>query len=292
MEKIAFIINPASGVKNKNNIHKVIENKLDTSRLEPIIVYSEYSRHATELAAKFAADNIPYVVAVGGDGTVNEVAKALVHTNTALGIVPVGSGNGFAFHLGIPKSIKKAVDLLNNIKLIDVDYGLFNEKPFFCTCGAGFDAHISMKFAESKQRGFMNYVKKCVVNYFRYQSENYQLIGKGIDIKPNAFIITFANASQWGSNAYVAPNADITDGQMDICIISKFPLYAVPKFALQLFIKKLDNNLYINILRTNEITLIREKEGAFHFDGEPHIEDKIIKIRIVQAGLKVIIPKF
>ena len=292
MEKIAFIINPIAGTKSKSDIPKTIEKELDTSLFEPTIVFSEYRGHSTELAMKFVSNGVSYVVAVGGDGTVNEIAKALVHTDTAFGIVPIGSGNGLALHFGISKSVKKAVRLLNNFKVIDADYGLFNEKPFFCTCGAGFDAHISTKFAESNHRGFLSYVKICIENYFKYKTENYQLIGNDIDIKTNAFVITFANASQWGNNAYIAPNAKITDGQMDICIMSKFPLRAAPKFALQLFSKKLDKNPYMNILRTNEITLIREKEGAFHFDGEPHSEGKIINIKIVPSGLKIMIPNF
>ena len=287
MNKIAFIINPVSGTKNKFKTKQIIENELDTQKFEPIFCFTERCGHATELAKKFVENGIKFVVAVGGDGTVNETAKALIHTESALGIVPVGSGNGFALHLGISRNIKKAVQKINNAQIVDVDYGLKNGQPFFCTCGAGFDAHISMEFAKSKSRGFISYIKKTISSYFSYKPQNYTLKNNDIDLNINAFLITFANASQWGNNAYIAPNASITDGLLDIAIMSKFPLVAAPNLALQLFTKKLHKNLYINILQASEITLFREKAGAFHFDGEPCREGKEINVKIVEKGLKI-----
>jgi len=289
MEKIAFIINPISGTNNKSNICQVIENELDRDSYEPIFVFTEYSGHAKELAKKFAENGVKFVVAVGGDGTINEIAGALIHTESALGVIPVGSGNGFSLHLGIPKNVKKAVQKLNNADVISVDYGLKNEQPFFCTCGVGFDAYVSTEFAKSGKRGFINYIKKSISCYFSYKPEKYSLLGNGIDMDINAFLITFANASQWGNNAYIAPKASITDGLLDIAIMSKFPLFVAPFFALELFIKKIDKSLYVNIIQTNEITLFREKEGVFHFDGEPCLEGEKINIKIVEKGLKIMI---
>jgi YegS/Rv2252/BmrU family lipid kinase len=288
MGKIAFIINPVSGTHNKNNIRKIIENEIDAKLFKPIFAFTEHHGHATEIAKNFVENDVKFVVAVGGDGTVNETARALVHTDAALGIVPVGSGDGFARHLGISRNVKKAVRQLNNAAVIEVDYGLKNEKPFFCTCGAGFDAHISMEFAKSSRRGFVNYIRKSIGCYFSYKPENYTLLGQDIEINSDAFLVTFANASQWGNNAYIAPKASITDGLLDIALMSKFPLSAAPALALQLFTKKLDKNLYINIIQSKEITLLREKEGAFHCDGEPCEESKKINIKIVEKGLKVL----
>jgi len=287
MDKIAFIINPISGTKEKFKIKQIIENELDTQKFEPIFCFTERCGHATELAKNFIENGIKFIVAVGGDGTINETAKALIHTESALGIVPVGSGNGFALHLKIPRNIKKAVQKLNNAQVISVDYGLKNGQPFFCTCGAGFDAHISMEFAKGKKRGFINYIKKIFSSYFSYKQENYTLKNNDINLNINAFLITFANASQWGNNAYIAPKASVTDGLLDITIISKLPIWAAPSFALQLFTKKLYKNLYINVLQASEITLFREKTGAFHFDGEPCQEGKEINIKIVEKGLKI-----
>ena len=289
MEKIAFIINPVSGTNNKSKICQTIENELDTELFEPIFAFTEYCGHAKELAKKFAEDGVKFVVAVGGDGTINETASALVHTESVLGIIPVGSGNGFALHTGIPKNVKKAVQKLNSANVVSVDYGLKNGQPFFCTCGVGFDAFVSTEFAKSGKRGFINYIKKSISCYFSYQPEKYSLLGNDIDMDINAFLITFANASQWGNNAYIAPRASITDGLLDIAIMSKFPLFAAPLFALELFTKKIDKNLYMNIIQTNEITLFREKDGAFHFDGEPCLEGEKINIKIVEKGLKIMI---
>ena len=223
MEKIAFVINPVSGTKNKSNIRQIIEKELDTKLFEPIFVFTEHCGHAKELTKNFVEDGIKFVVAVGGDGTINETAGALIHTESALGIIPVGSGNGFALHIGIPKNVKKAVQKLNNANIVSVDYGLKNEQPFFCTCGVGFDAYVSTEFAKSGKRGFINYIKKSISCYFSYKPEKYSLLGNDIDMDINAFLITFANASQWGNNAYIAPKASITDGLLDIAIMSKFP---------------------------------------------------------------------
>ena len=289
MNKIAFIINPVSGTKNKFKVKQIIEKELDTQKFEPIFCFTERCGHATELTKNFVENGINFVVAVGGDGTLNETAKALIHTESALGIVPVGSGNGFALHLGISRNIKKAVQKLNNAQIVRVDYGLKNEQPFFCTCGAGFDAHISMEFAKNKNRGFISYIKKTISSYFSYKPQNYTLKNNDINLNINAFLITFANASQWGNNAYIAPNASITDGLLDIAIMSKFPLIAAPNLALQLFTKKLHKNLYINILQASEITLFREKAGAFHFDGEPCREGKEINVKIVEKGLNIMV---
>ena len=288
MNKIAFIINPASGTKEKSKVKQIIEKELDMQKFEPIFCFTERCGHATELAKNFVESGVKFIVAVGGDGTINETAKALIHTESALGIVPVGSGNGFALHIGISRNVKKAVQKLNNAQVVCVDYGLKNEQPFFCTCGAGFDAHISMEFAKSKSRGFISYIKKTISGYFSYKPENYTLKNNDINLNINAFLITFANASQWGNNAYIAPNASITDGLLDIAIMSKFPLAAAPNLALQLFTKKLHKNLYINILQAQEITLFRENAGAFHFDGEPCKEGKEINIKIVERGLKIL----
>jgi len=287
--KIAFIINPVSGTREKFKIQQIIEKEVDRQKFEPIFCFTERYGHATELAKNFVESGVKFVVAVGGDGTINETAKALIHTESALGIVPVGSGNGFALHLGISRNVKKAVQKLNNAQIVSVDYGLKNEQPFFCTCGAGFDAHISMEFAKSKSRGFVNYIKKSIGCYFSYKPENYTLKNNDIELNINAFLITFANASQWGNNACIAPNASVTDGLLDIVIMSKFPLVATPNLALQLFTKKLHKNLYINILQAQEITLFREKAGTFHFDGEPCKEGKEVNVKIVEKGLKVMV---
>ena len=168
-----------------------------------------------------------------------------------------------------------------------MDYGVVNDQPFFCTCGTGFDAYVSTEFAKGQRRGIMAYLEKIITGYFSYKSLNYHLTGEGIDLKTKAFVLTFANASQWGNNAYIAPQASVQDGMLDISIMSNFPVIAIPTLALQLFTKTIDNDLFMTTLRTREITLWRDEPGPFHYDGEPYEEGREIKIKIVPDGLKV-----
>ena len=289
--KIAFIINPLSGTGKKEDIPKLIQQELDATVFEPEVVFTERRGHGTELAKAFVEKGFQIVVAVGGDGTVNEVGQSLIHTNSCLGIVPIGSGNGLARHLDIPMNIKKAIRQLNSSEPIMMDYGLVNSRPFFCTCGTGFDAYVSTEFAKGKKRGIMSYIEKVITGYFTYKSQNYHLQGEGIDLNTKAFVITFANASQWGNNAYIAPQASVQDGKLDISIMSSFPIIAIPGLALQLFAKTIDKDLFMTTLRSRDIALIREESGPFHYDGEPYVEGKEILIKTIADGLRVMVSK-
>lgn len=290
-KKIAFIINPISGTGPKHDLPKLILDHLDATVFDAEIRMTEHRHHGRELARDFVGQQYDAVVAVGGDGTVNEVASSLVHTSTALGIIPVGSGNGLARHLTIPLNVKKAVEHLNHSEEIQIDYGMVNGHPFFCTCGTGFDAYVSTEFAKGTQRGIMAYLEKIITGYFNYRSLAYTLKGKNIDLKAKAFVLTFANASQWGNNAYIAPQASVQDGKMDISILSNFPIIAIPSLALQLLTKTIDKDFLMTTLRTDEVTLYRDEPGPFHFDGEPYEEGREIHVRMVKDGLKVLVKK-
>lgn len=298
MKNIAFLINPISGTQNKRRIPKLIDKLLDKGQWATDIVFTEYAGHATELAAQYARLGFDAVVAVGGDGTVNETAAGLRHTETALGILPIGSGNGFARHLGIPLRTNRAIEMLNRSEAITVDYGTANDKPFFCTCGTGFDAHIADQFAHAGKRGLATYVEHIVKDFFRYPPQHYHLAFKRTEgqetaetMDTEAFLITFANANQWGNAAYIAPKASIQDGLLDVAIVSKFPLHAVPGLALKLFEKKLDETMYMTSLQATEIRLTREAEGPFQYDGDPTQMEKEVTIRVVKDGLRVLTEK-
>ena len=290
-KNIAFIINPFSGTGRKVDLPSLIQTGLDQSFGKPEIVFTKYRGHGTELAKDYVEKGFQTVVAVGGDGTVNEVARSLIHTDTSLGIIPIGSGNGLARHLGIPMSLRKAIQQLNHSEPILMDYGLVNERPFFCTCGTGFDAYVSTEFAKGHKRGIMSYLEKILTGYFSYKSQNYHLLGEDIDLKVKAFVLTFANASQWGNNAYIAPQASVQDGQIDISIMSNFPVIAIPTLALNLFAKNIDKDLFMTTLRSKSIVLQREESGPFHYDGEPYEEGKEIHVKTVADGLKVLVKK-
>jgi len=291
MKNIAFIINPISGTINKRKLPKQIEKELDHSRWLENIVFTEYPGHATELARQYARMGFDAVVAVGGDGTVNEVASGLRDTETALGILPTGSGNGLARHIGMSLRIPRALEQINRGEVIRADYGLVNDQPFFCTCGIGFDALIADKFAAAGTRGMKTYLQNILKDLFAYQPEKYLIRGEGIDMDPQAFLITFANANQWGNDAFIAPKASIQDGKMDIAILSKFPLILAPSLAFSLFTKNIDRDYYMNTLQTAHVHVTREKEGPLHVDGEPKQMPQELDIRIVEDGLRMLVEK-
>ena len=269
----------------------MIRELLDAEQFSPTVVVTEYAGHATQLAQQFALESYYAVVAVGGDGTVNEVANGLVGTDTALGIIPNGSGNGFARHLDISTRMNRAVEMLNSSEPIRVDYGMVNDIKFFSTCGVGFDALVAVQFNEGKSRGLKMYIQNTLQSLFNYKPETYHIISDGVDVTTEAFLITFANAGQWGYDANIAPKASVQDGLMDIAIVYKFPLSAAPKLALSLFTHNIDENSYMNTIRTKEVTLIREQAGPMHIDGDPVEMPAELHLRMVQDGLKVLVKK-
>ncbi|MBO4454521.1 MAG: diacylglycerol kinase family lipid kinase [Paludibacteraceae bacterium] len=304
MKNIAFIINPISGSKetqnNKRRLPKLIMQLLDDRQWLPNIAFTEYAGHATELASQYARMGFDAVVAVGGDGTVNEVVRGLVgaqHStlnaqhSTALGIIPMGSGNGFARHLNIPIRPNKAIEMLNHSEPISVDYGLANNRLFVSTCGTGFDALVADNFAGSSKRGFMTYLQNVLKEAFAYQPQTYHIVGDGLDVTHKAFLITFANANQWGYEALIAPKASVQDGKMDIMLMSSHAILGSASLALRLFTGSIDDSHFMDTLRAREITLEREEKGPFHIDGDPVEMEKDIHIQIVPDGLKALVEK-
>ena len=235
-KKIVFVVNPKSGSHGKKAILKWIEERIDRSVFDYTIVNTQYAGHATQLAAPAAKEGVVIVVAVGGDCTVNEIARSLRHTDTALAIIPCGSGNGLARHLHIPMDAKGAIDVINKNYRVCIDYGLINNIPFFCTCGVGFDAFVSLKFADSGKRGLLTYLENTLYESLTYQPETYEIENEEGTVKYEAFLIACGNASQWGNNAYIAPQASLTDGLMDVTIMEPFTVLDVPSLSFQLFI--------------------------------------------------------
>ncbi|MGL4909509.1 MAG: diacylglycerol/lipid kinase family protein, partial [Bacteroidales bacterium] len=269
MKNIAFIINPISGGRrNSNHLEAYIAATFpSTVDYKISLHYTTSAGNATVAAQNFVANNMDVVVAVGGDGTVNEVASALVNTNVILGILPSGSGNGFARHLGIPFNVRQALMLIKEGVVQRVDYGVLNEKPFFCTAGVGFDALISDKFAQTNMRGFLAYGHHIVREFLTYKPQRYKLTIDGKTFSRKAFLITFANAAQWGYNAYIAPEASMTDGMLDVVVLSKVPFWGAPNIGLQLFVKRINRLQFVEVFKCSQITVERQKEDSVHLDG-------------------------
>ena len=287
-KKIVFIMNPISGTSDKKDIPYLIEELLDKEQFDYSIRETEYAGHAYEIAKESKEQGIDIVVAVGGDGTVNEVGRALVHSNTALGIIPTGSGNGLARHLLIPIKIKGAIQVLNDCEITDLDYGIINEHPFFCTCGVGFDAFISEKFAEAGKRGPITYLENILKEGLKYEPETYEIEAENGTIKKKAFLISCANASQYGNNAYIAPQASMSDGMIDVIIMEPFDALEASQISIEMFNKTLDKNNKIKTFRSKEIKIYRKAPGVIHYDGDPIDTGKEIVVTVKEKGIKIL----
>ena len=288
--KVAFVYNPISGSRRLIPVIPIIERFINRDLYDYTIITTDHKGHATELARQYAAQNYDAVIAVGGDGTVNEVGCGLIGTNTALGIIPCGSGNGLARHLGIPIDPFKAVKWLNKSVFTDIDYGLINGRPFFCTCGVGFDATVSETFSNAGSRGVLTYMESILLEIATYKDQLYKLSFDDSSETFESFIVTCANADQWGNNAYIAPTASMQDGMMDVVVIHPFTPFDAPLLAFQLFNRQLDKNPKVTIRKCRRLTITRQNDGPAHYDGDPIQLGKEINIEMVPGGLKVLIP--
>lgn len=285
--KILFIINPIAGRKSKDKLPAILDKHLDLNRFDYEIRHTEYKGHGEILARETDAD---WVFAVGGDGTVSEVGRGVLGTNKALGILPCGSGDGLALHLGISRNFIKAVKEINRSIIIVADHGLINDEPFFCTCGVGLDAIVSEKFAQSGERGLSTYLQKALQTWKKFEPQTYTITIDGEKLETPAVLITVANANQWGNNGFIAPGASICDSLLDVTIITPFNSAEIPILATQLLDKGLNRNPRVKEFKAHEITILRQEEGPAHYDGDPMILGKEINISIVPQAMKIITP--
>lgn len=285
------IINPISGVGSKRKIPKMLERVFATEKYSLEISFTEYPGHASELTHQAIGKGANCVIAVGGDGTVNEIARAMIHSDAVLGIIPKGSGNGLARELHIPMDARRALDLIAKGHISTIDCCKANDRIFFCTCGVGFDAAVSQKFAGEKRRGSLTYIKNTVEEYLSYQPEPYELLIDNQTVKEKAFLVACGNASQYGNNAFIAPHANIQDGKMDITILSPFGPLDIAPLAIQLFTKQIDRNSKIKTFKGESVTITRQGPGVMHLDGEPIMAEARIEVTIMPKSLKVITPE-
>lgn len=291
-QKILFIINPISGGKSKQKIPGLIDSYLDKTKFDYRISFTERVEHAFMLSKAALKEGYQIVVAVGGDGTVNEVAKGIVNTESILGIIPFGSGNGLARTLKIPLSTVDAIKNINNNFSIKIDSARLNKRMFFNMAGSGFDAEISNEFAGDKKRGLLGYVRVAFQQIRNYNSQQYTINIDGKTIDRKAFILSIANSSQYGNDAHIAPHADVKDGILDIVIVKPFHFIKLPLLALYMFINKADKTSYVEYFKGKKILIQREKAGAIHLDGEPCIEEKDLSVEILPLSLNVIVPNY
>lgn len=289
MRTILFIINPKSGTDKKLYVRQIIGKKIDVCKFSYQVRYTEYAGHAEVLAREAVEKGTDIVVAVGGDGTVNEVARALIHTQTALGIIPCGSGNGLARHLQLPMDPEGAIQMINEACIKSLDYGMMNNLPFFCTCGMGFDAFVSMKFANSGKRGLLSYIENTLRETLTYKPDTYTLTLDDQQIEQRAFVIACANASQYGNNAFIAPAATMSDGLMDITVLEPFSAIEAPQLALQLFNGTLTTNSRVKTFKARKAHIKRLSKAPVHVDGDPLLTDTEIDVEIHPKGILMVV---
>jgi YegS/Rv2252/BmrU family lipid kinase len=287
---ILFIINPISGGKDKLKIPALIDANLDRSKFNPNYSVTEYVGHAAEIAEEAANKNFDIIVAVGGDGTINEIGSKVILQNKVLGIIPFGSGNGLARFLKIPMSPVKAIKVINELNIKQIDTATFNDKVYFNMAGMGFDAHISSIFAGHKTRGLSGYVKLGLQEMLSYKPATYTITVDGKVFTRTAFVVSIANSSQYGNNAHISPLASVSDGLLDVCVVRNFPLYKLPLLAYHMMTANTHRTDMVEIIQGKQIHISRPKEDAIHIDGEPFFMGKDIDISVKPLSLNIIVP--
>ncbi len=286
-QKIAFVINPNAGVKKNINIIEFIKSNFPKHINYDFIVWK--NKHDFDsVKQQLLNGNYTVVVACGGDGTVNQTAAVLINTNMALGILPLGSGNGLARSNHIPMDLKKALKIIERETVKIIDGAVINNIPFFCTAGIGFDAHIANEFAISTKRGFITYFKTTIKEFFGYKPNNYTITIDGKTINTDAFLITIANAGQWGNDIYIAPEAELTDGILNISILKPFSIIAIPIIGIQLFSKKIHTSIKLQSEKGQKVEIKFKESLPVHFDGEPMFVKEKLNIQVLPLALKIV----
>lgn len=286
--KLLFIVNPNAGKKIPGKIIDTIKKVFPKNIYYQIVIWKDKD-HFKEILDILHFQHYTDAIAVGGDGTVNAVAKSIVNTNIALGIIPAGSGNGLARTLRMPMDIEDAIREIAKGNKIKIDSGTVNNIPFFCTSGIGFDAHIGNLFATSSKRGLKSYIKITVAELFKYRAKEYTITFNNQTIKRKAFLITVANAGQYGNDVYIAPQADIQDGLFHLVILKPFNIMHFRGLTTKILRKKVNLSSKVETFTAQKITITRDETDTVHFDGEPAIEGKEVIFEVKPQSLNVII---
>ena len=286
--KTKIIINPISGGGKNKDIEDIINKYLDKQRFQYDIHITTHPLHAKEITKQAIKEDYEAIIGVGGDGTINEIASEVIGTNISIGIIPNGSGNGFAFHLGTKKNIKESVLQLNSSQERTIDTGIANGESFINVSGIGFDAYIAKLFSISIERGFLNYIKLIFKN-LGYKAQDYTIEYNDQRRKINAILISFANASQYGNNFRISPDSKIDDGLIEFVIIKDMARWKVPMFLLKIARGEIKKSPFVEIIQAKSME-IRSNEKIIHLDGETKEIKKDVIINIHPKSLKVLMP--
>lgn len=300
--RLMIVINPKAGVvanKGADSLILTEARRLTYSGIHGAdsslhyltdVRYTRSAGHATLLAREAVEKGYYGILACGGDGTVNEVARGICGSDVAMGVIPLGSGNGLARHLGVPMTIPGAMKVIAEDRVLRADYATANDRPFFCTFGVGFDAEVTEKFNNRPGRGFNNYIRTVMEEYFKYKAETYTIIADGLNITERALLVAVCNASQYGNNAYIAPHASITDGLLDITIVHSGTPIDTAVMGMDIFTGYINKNTMVHSFRAPAAVIYRSSAGEAHIDGEPIVLDSILDIKCRRGQLKIFTP--
>jgi YegS/Rv2252/BmrU family lipid kinase len=289
IRKVRFIVNPISGAtRNTERIIELVNKIWEGSEIEYEVRKTAHRGNATELAREAVVRQTDMVVAVGGDGTINEVGRGLIGSDVILGVIPTGSGNGFARNFNIPLKIRKSIELLKRPGVKRIDVGKINDHYFFNVAGIGLDAEICAHFERFGFRGPLPYFMIGIREFFRYRPQPVMLHLNGhTDLHFHPIVLSIANGPQYGNGAIIAPHAKPDDGVLDFCVLSSISILKALVNTQKLFNGNIDQLSEMKIYQSATGTIQREKEGYIHTDGDHHLERGELKIEVLPAQLNL-----
>jgi YegS/Rv2252/BmrU family lipid kinase len=289
--KARFIFNPHSGANRRSpRLRDRAAEFIAHHNWDAHVVATERPRHATELTRRAVEDGCAMVVAIGGDGTMNEVATALIGTPVIFGLIPCGSGNGLGRHLGIPRAGRGALRTLATGRVIEIDAGEVNGFPFFCAAGLGFESLIASRFATLESRGFAGYLRESLRAWRQFEPEPCVIHHAGSTVPVAVFTLAVANSSQYGNNAYIAPGASVHDGLLDLTVVPRVHWSNALPLVWHLFNGSIDRGEGITRLRAEAFAIERTKPGWIHTDGEPRATGRRLEFSVRPRSLRIIVP--
>lgn len=288
-QKILFIVNPFSGVSNKDNFTSQLEQYLDKNRFESKVIFSEYPMHANEIA-KTEQNKHDIIIAVGGDGTINEVASAMLYTETKFGIIPMGSGNGLAMHLEIKRTISDSCKIINALKTKRIDACVVNGLPFFNVSGIGFDAYVAHKTKFNESRGILPYIMESLKNSIDFKPFDVRLEFESNVIDTKTINIIVANGSMYGYNFSISPDSNLSDGLFEIIVVKDTSLLNYFTHSYRLINKTIDQSPFIDTYKAKSLEIQLNNKNYLHIDGEAHDISDTVRYELAEKAIELIIP--
>jgi len=288
MKKVLFIINPFAGTDRIKALTKAIDQHLDVKKYQYEITYTKYAKHATKLVEDAAENSFDIIIIVGGDGSINEVIQSIYKTNPILGIIPKGSGNGLAKSLKIPFKNAKAIQLINDLNIQEIEVGKVNEKLFISSVGVGFDAVVTAAFQNHKRRGFFTYIYIILKYIWTYKAKKWNFTIDEKSHQSQSFMLNIANGKYLGYSFQIAPKAKLNDGFFEVVNLKKHPILYTPIIAIKAFTGKIDKSRFVTIQKAKEISIYHPDLNKIQLDGESVSCANEIHIKMMPKKIKII----